>query len=326
MAENKYICKGIYSGEKRTLIGESESDKRVCRFCGKTIAKGATFNHVSHAIAESLGNHNIFCLEECDSCNQRFSDLEQNVASAHATMLNAYGIKGKHQIRSINTPEFSIENKGHMFLLTCKKDSDSHFNRVRTEGNLDLSGSLKWDKFRPIDVYRAFCKFAICMLDKSDLANFSELIKWINTDDILPFTPVVLMAPIDMGKSLQPRFAYFISDKHSEPKAFCVLLFAELVYFFDLPDNSCLETNEYHRDKREKIISFYAKVSHPNGKFQFIDFSSNDKIALDENFSLNIPSELVENKDYFYIEGKENVEKALKDFNDFFKQQSQDLL
>ncbi|WP_323071544.1 HNH endonuclease, partial [Aeromonas jandaei] len=56
----------------RILIGPARKKERKCRFCGETTYTGATFKKVAHAIPESLGNKNIICADECDTCNHFF--------------------------------------------------------------------------------------------------------------------------------------------------------------------------------------------------------------------------------------------------------------
>lgn len=56
-------------------IGEADEDKRICRFCGRSVPK-VSFKKVAHAIQDALGNKLLFCYEECDTCNHDLAVVE----------------------------------------------------------------------------------------------------------------------------------------------------------------------------------------------------------------------------------------------------------
>lgn len=66
-----------YDGSSKVHIGEPQRDKRVCRFCGRSMPD-VKFKKVAHALSESIGNKHIINNEECDSCNENFSIIEQD--------------------------------------------------------------------------------------------------------------------------------------------------------------------------------------------------------------------------------------------------------
>ena len=57
---------------------ESETDKRICRFCGCEESEQNTFNKVAHAISNFLGNQSILTENECDKCNSKFGKTIEN--------------------------------------------------------------------------------------------------------------------------------------------------------------------------------------------------------------------------------------------------------
>ena len=102
--------------EEYREIGNSQSCRKW-RFCNSTLNSGTSFTNRSHAISDGLGNHNVFCLDECDKCNAKFSTLEQSLVSFLNVPLCIYGIKGKQDIRGIRTPKFNVCNSGEMLLF-----------------------------------------------------------------------------------------------------------------------------------------------------------------------------------------------------------------
>lgn len=105
-------------GSDNINIGK-ETDDRVCRFCGKTKAGGATFKKVAHAISEALGNKTLKCTEECDQCNARLADVEDNLSVGYLGIRRSIlGIKGKGGVKSVG---------GQNFVLDAKKTSNDSF-------------------------------------------------------------------------------------------------------------------------------------------------------------------------------------------------------
>ena len=86
---------GVWSigTERKVLIGEKEN--KLCRFCGKD-ESSTSFNNVSHAIPESLGNKTFIALEECDTCNEEFAQgIEDSLDKYLKPYRTLAHIKGK---------------------------------------------------------------------------------------------------------------------------------------------------------------------------------------------------------------------------------------
>lgn len=69
------------SDDKRTLVGL----KGRCRFCGTGDPK--LFRRVAHLIPEALGNKRIFSLDECGTCNEKFSVYESALVNPHSPLV-----------------------------------------------------------------------------------------------------------------------------------------------------------------------------------------------------------------------------------------------
>lgn len=61
--------------ELEEWIGEPDENKRICRFCGKSVPS-VSFKKIAHAIQDALGNKLLFCYEECDTCNHDLAMVE----------------------------------------------------------------------------------------------------------------------------------------------------------------------------------------------------------------------------------------------------------
>jgi len=64
----------VFDSSQKYSIGESNRQKRICRFCsnGMNTKDKVTFKLKAHAISEALGNKLIVLNEECDTCNAKF--------------------------------------------------------------------------------------------------------------------------------------------------------------------------------------------------------------------------------------------------------------
>lgn len=150
-----------------------DSDKRVCRFCGRTKADGATFCHESHAISEALGNKTLFCLEECDECNKRLAPLEDNLSVAYMEIRRSLcGITGKKGVNSVAGQNFVIDAKANQMILTGNLRLNDKENIISAR----LNGR---EVFTYQGLYKALTKIAIDLVDSKELPHFRNTISWI---------------------------------------------------------------------------------------------------------------------------------------------------
>ena len=103
-------------GPVKYLAGDDSKERVVCRFCGKSIVDGATFNHKSHAISEALGNKTLFCNEECDSCNKRLAPIEDNLSAYLEIRRSLCGITGKKGTTGKNNVKTGDENQTQIYI------------------------------------------------------------------------------------------------------------------------------------------------------------------------------------------------------------------
>ena len=279
--ESYYI--ELFDKNMRRKIGESDKNKRVCRFCGKN-SKETSFRNKAHAISESLGFKNIILNEECDECNKKFGDsIEQDLLEWLKFFIPFFKIKGKK-----GHPEFKYQNGSMKYIeekdiiAICSKDNT--FNQKTKEFNIKLDSCRK---IKPVDIYKALVKYAIGTIEnKKVLDKFNKTIKWINSDikaDKLPKIPYCI-APIGMGTKLSTYIRK--NDDNSIPYMFCNLSLICLQIFFIIPfsdSDSCdfIEDKEYNTfiDR----IPFF-KFHPENWIFQ--DFSSNNEVKM--NFSIKM--------------------------------------
>lgn len=167
--------------------GESDKNKRICRFCGKSIPE-VSFSNKSHAVSEFLGNKALICNDECDDCNERFSrTIEPDIANMLAPLLTINAISGKHGVRETTGRNFKLsldkstattDNIGTL-KFTLEDDFPSDIEEFLQHGlKLDTSNLT----YRPQNIYKCLCKYIISLLEPNDLPRFAKTIHWINSD------------------------------------------------------------------------------------------------------------------------------------------------
>lgn len=301
------------------VIGDPAKN-RQCRFCGRTIKDGATFTNRSHAISEGLGNHGVFCLDECDQCNAKFSTLEQSIISFLNVSLCVYGIKGKHKrgkqdIRGIRTPLFDVNNSGNMMLFQFNTRNDMFEqleNKAKLE-NFNISSDPKWNKYIPRDIFRSLSKYVVAIAKDEHLPILQKTIQWINNgnEDVNDYNVMLFELPLVVNS---PRIIYFISNQSDigNVKVLGLFAVANISFIYELPftEGKTLLPKEI---RKKALCDFCKNIC--NGTAHSLDLNSADLQVIPVKFELSINDNMEINKDYFVIDSKEEIERILKDNN-----------
>lgn len=295
MKQNKqceYYTMG-YDGSNTVYIGEPKRDLRVCRFCGKSKPE-VKFSKKAHALSESLGTKYIINNEECDTCNELFSGIEQDFYNRHAFHLTCFDVKGKNGSRKVKTDEINIFN--HNGILTIENGGILIPRcTLKNKGKLDFSFLLKGYPHRPQNIYKCLVKYALSIIDSTYIKYFGETIKWIRTYNLeFKTLPKVLFYQNDCQG--HPRIAYFIrkSDHAKFPFAFAAVEFAGIGYFFIIP----LGNGEPITGYKEQNFKYTFKQIFDNRKFVEVDLVSRKKIVTEQRVEID---NLILNKTYFEI-------------------------
>lgn len=165
--------------EDKIFLG-SETD-RICRFCNKGETE-TTFNNVSHAIPEFIGNKKLIAYYECDKCNQKFSRLlESHMANYMNLWHTLTQVKGKRSVPSFKT----VNDKSRIDIGTDKvhisdfvDDSIAQIN----EEEKSITFSAKKRSYVPIAIYKTLTKMALTIMPESELSDFKTTMAWINEE------------------------------------------------------------------------------------------------------------------------------------------------
>ncbi len=231
-------------------VGEVDKSKRICRFCG---ADGP-FKYVAHAIPEALGNTLLICNEECDVCNQRLKEIEDNFIHLMDFRRAMYKIKSKKSsdCRTIYGNNYTIAPDSYGEPILYIKSSQ---NLTRT--TLDGYREMKFDHYEPVvdqDIYRALVKMAIDLMPSSRLVHFQKTIEWLTkrNDDIIPDAlPSVGYGTLPDGNMYEQPvlFLFFRPEKVIDiPYCTAILFITDIAYKFVIPyvdaDNGLFKYDE----------------------------------------------------------------------------------
>lgn len=221
-------------------IGTQDENKRICRFCGKSIPD-VSFKKVAHAIQDALGNKLLFCYEECDTCNHDLALVEDQFRIIMDFRRSMYHIPRKDTTKAAKVigKDFVIipNEQGRPILYLMKESIPQSVN-----GNKPFLHHFELKS--PIvneQMYKALCKMIIDMLPTKELPHFQNTIKWIKTKNYIPDSlPSIWLAVLTENNVpfKQPVLDVFINNKGNNlpaPYCFGILWIYDIAYVFSVP-------------------------------------------------------------------------------------------
>lgn len=249
------IAFGINGVEE--TIGELNKDLRTCRFCNKSGRE--RFRHVSHAIPEAIGNKQLFCAEECDECNEKLKEIEENFVHLMDFRRAMYKVrrKDKSYCTTVNGENYTIspDDEGNPILYIKQS--------TVTDGKSDKY-HIKFNHTHPVvdqDIYRALVKIAIDLMPAEKLGYFKDTIKWIRgeTDypihDALPSVLFKCLTNKDMHEQPMVYLLFRKSDSDNWPYCTALLHTTDVIYQYVIP----YATNDIGRYKYDSELEIYRK-------------------------------------------------------------------
>lgn len=260
-------------------IGESQRDRRVCRFCRKRMPE-VSFRNKAHAITEALGNKNIILREECDSCNEQFGrGIEEALISFLGPFRSIFGVKGKNgHVKSVSSEsviEYDEESKSVKITVDENFESPEKGIELVFDSNKKISAQ---------DIYRCFVKFALSMIDDYEYDQFEDTVKWIRKKKNHTRFPLVASALSNKALEDAPDATIFKRkvDDVDIPLYLCELNIICFKYVFIIP---LVKGQACDFIARKNFMAFWDRLDHyKHLKWSFYDMSDD---AID-NFTLNI--------------------------------------
>lgn len=260
----------------RIAVGEGDKTKRICRFCGGKMPD-VKYRAVAHAISEGLGNKILFCNEECDDCNNKFSKLESNLMH-YLDIRRAMGgilTKSDGTVPSVDGKGFAIRgdvnNQAVLYLeegmLTRDKDLTKPF-QVTLE---------TYDSITHQGIFKTLCKIVIDLLHIGELGHFRETIGWINgsvLDNELP----PYWATYGRESVKQPTVDYFLSkNPGTEPYCTAIVHVLDAYFVFILPE---VDVDKGRFKTVQSIVAHCGKFMRPYGGHWHVEDSSEYELSI----------------------------------------------
>lgn len=262
------IALGTYSVGEMVRIGGSD---RKCRFCGRT-PPSVTFRTKAHAIPVFLGNKQLLLLEECDCCNEHFSNLLEDHLDKFTRPFRTMGqIRGRRGIPSYK----SKDGKSRIDvndIVHINASADANFCKLDPDQKT-LTLNFRTEPFIPIAAYKALVKIAISTIQmerERELESFRGTVRWLLEKDHSRtcISPALLMRTFIPGPCPLPgtKIALFRRrpEVSSVPYALFVLGFGNLIFQIIVPSE--VDARESPRGPQTYSIPF---VPSP---FDFMDW------------------------------------------------------
>lgn len=271
-------------GNVAVNIGESDRQKRVCRFCGKDVSQ-TTFRKKAHSISKSLGNNLIVTNDECDICNNDFGKLvEGDLAEYVGVFRSMAGLRGYNGIPHIKGDNFDIKQEDGHVKLNFQASTEEE-EKMPVE-NLQLTLRSK-QKIRLQNVYRSIVKYTLSVLNETDMVHFHATVEWIFQRKEIKALPKVALLEVPIFFNRQPRIITYkrTTDDYHLPFLVTEFHFLHLVFVVIVPASDMDAVDFTDEGDYQKFWQVFKHFSSSKG-WQFKDFSSDEEDTFTTNLNI----------------------------------------
>ncbi|MCS0307796.1 HNH endonuclease [Vibrio diabolicus] len=234
------LCNKFLGGGRNQYIG----DKGLpCRFCGKS-EPDVTFRTIAHAVPEFLGNKQLILRNECDACNEFFSNnLEDHLDKYTKPYRTSAQIKGKKKVPSNKSKDKRTRfdfKPGDKSIIVSPEDSELTCIDVE---NKTLTYKFEIEPHIPAAVYKCLVKIGLSVIEEGELDNFKHTIRWILTKDhsVKFLNPLLLTQSFIPGPRPNRKLVVLVLKKRDlvsiKPNYLLVVGFGNVVFQLILPSS-----------------------------------------------------------------------------------------
>jgi hypothetical protein len=257
--------------------------QKTCRYCLKSRPE-TTFKSKSHAVPECLGNESILSVDECDLCNELFSQtFEDHMDKFTQGLRTMLGITGKSGVPTYRTRDKSgrIEHDHRLRHLRIIEGTGSRFVED-DERNRRLSVKLMSHPYIPIEVYRCLTKTAFAILPVGELEYFESCRQWLlerNSASLLGHTSLARVhLALYPSPSSEPLVCLWrrTSNWTQTPYMLAAVSTVRFILMFALP----LSTRDERLTESHFTVPRIDLTLHPAGvgaTWQTVDFRSDQR-------------------------------------------------
>ena len=248
-----------FNENTKNKIGELDKSKRVCRYCNERSPK-VSFRKIAHSISEALGNKKIITNDECDACNEKFGKGIENDLILYLNLCRVFfGIRGKNGIPKLKGKNFEIENNETIKIKQILSDEEINDpNRDDFQMKLETT-----EKITIQNIYKALSKYALGVIDRTQIENFKNTIEWINGKRNIDNLPKIAILPSYDLFSTHPQLMVYIrkTEDNKLPYAVAEFRFTYLTFVYIIP-NSNKDTTDFTQDNNfEYFWNFFKHYS-----------------------------------------------------------------
>ncbi|MGE7503206.1 HNH endonuclease [Pedobacter suwonensis] len=264
---------------------------RTCRFCKKRMPE-VNFKMDAHLIPQFLGNKNLICQDECDTCNSRFSTFETDLSAYLGPLNSLFSREGKkNRVPKFNVPGSPLSAKPTVMYgakVTEVENEGMPMEVNITTGSAKLS--YKKSPYTPINVYKILCKMAYCLLPESEIAHDDPLRIFLLGNSLdqhfsIFATVQEYTLPLDYPR---PEIRMFkrVTASTKLISHVCMLYFGNMMFEFLLPGNICDDYMKGKVDLQQKFCPpfFFQPYRHAPFFSNKVDFTSLEKRKAEEGF------------------------------------------
>lgn len=279
----KIIAKELVELKSKRFLGTGI----CCRFCGTKDQSAFGRRTNAHTFPEALGNKFLFSLDECRSCNGKFSVYEDALCKAIGPFLTLGGVKGKQGVRQTGRSDSGSTIKhqyidGHRHIsLRSHLSAENIVRKNPRTGDIWFRIPIHGDRFVPLYAYKALVKIAISLLPENELHKFRQSIQNLQSKDMMP-----LIGSLNVGFSYNyvgnapPTLAGVLLQRTQKDEQI------PYVVAILLAGSVCFQIWLRSDDKDNQVpvnikfgIRWTSKLSKPEGGYHSIKYS--DPLQLD---------------------------------------------
>lgn len=300
--ENFFDYYELYnSTTKFENIFNKSSSYKICRFCNRT-SPAVTFNNIPHIIPELFGRNKITSNFECDSCNRKFQNYENDTATMIQHYLALTGIKSKNGIPTFKSNK--INETYSTTLKTTGNERNIFFGTNLSDFEYDEKNKkfiirFRTRRFRPFSVYKVFLKIGISLLSDEHLKKNEHFLEFLNSEK-----------PIENGMQIWTVFRYMKKTKYVKtpkadlfkakkiliensefPEYILILQFANVAFQFFLPIS--VDNMEIHNSENTLRVEMFPLFAYEDlnyvSKLEIYDMelSETNKVSITDEIILH---------------------------------------
>ena len=233
------ISSGHYGVGRKIYI---TTGSKECRFCGNSKTSNK-FSNDSHAIPQFLGNRQLILSDECDDCNEFFSNTLEDHLDKYTKPYRVFAaIKGASKVPSYKSKDGkSRVVAGKNVPLNLSSPREGGFVLNETSNSFELRFDI--EPHVPAAVYKALVKIGISLVKNGEeMHAFTSTIRWLKDPDHSHsfIRPLSLMMTFVPGFRPQKQVtACLVRCKKigKAPYAFLILGFGNWVYQMHIPSH-----------------------------------------------------------------------------------------